>query len=71
MSTFLFRFATSKLATGSGQCVYGVVRQGLGSASYRIKVRMRARRCGVRSGQAPVTNNVETPIGGDVLVVET
>ena len=62
-----FRFATSKLATGSGQYVYGVVRQVSASASYRIKVRI-APAGAVWVGASSVTNNVETPIGGDVLV---
>ena len=52
-----FRFATSKLATGSGQYVYGVVRQVSASASYRSRSGSRPPvRCGSGRARSPTTS---------------
>ncbi len=60
-----FRFATNKLATGSGQYIYGVARRVSATASYRIKVRLTSGGA-VWVGASSVTNNVESPIAAEV-----
>ena len=62
-----FRVATNKLAAGSNQYLYGIARRVSATNAYRVKLRI-ATNGQVFVHASSVINNVETAIGGEVLV---
>jgi hypothetical protein len=62
-----FRVATDKIAVGGNQFVYGLARRVSATSEYRIKLRLPPNG-GVLVQASSVTGNVETALGGEVLV---